>query len=576
MATVLKRSARRTSAARSGAAGTRDLSLGFTLEELIAPVINPPVQLNGTPQRKSPGKARPRGPIPLAADCRAWLAMLDPEPLTVAAAVECLTRAQAWARRAELLPTQEHAELFDAFAALARRAGELNIDADPVVHQLLAAELPLILSQWPPDKSAARQLETEGLKAWAKNAVTVLNGEGLPHARHLPAWRPLLASWTRCRAAAAGRLKFSGDDDPTQFAAAIEQTLRFLRADGRQVLGPLGRDRRIDQRNTTLLDAAARHAGSSQIQRLARLMRGASTTSRVQKKLPPASYECEWAELALMASHWGRNRNLLAAAYDGQTVRLELQAGLDLLASGPRELEVKCDGCPIPLRGPWHNVCWFSDADVDYLELQAQTEGVVVQRQMLLAKTDSFAYLADAVIAPGARHIECRSTLSLAPRVGVHPAVDSRELFLCGSNRRYSLLPLALPEWRRDRRGGELACESPAGPESAQETEARSICLSQAADGTALYAPLFIDLNGRRAAQPLTWRQLTVAQDRRNLPADVAVGYRVQAGKQQWIIYRSLGQVGNRTLLGHNLVSEFLVARFKTDGTVESLVEIEG
>jgi hypothetical protein len=33
--------------------------------------------------------------------------------------------------------------------------------------------------------------------------------------------------------------------------------------------------------------------------------------------------------------------------------------------------------------------------------------------------------------------------------------------------------------------------------------------------------------------------------------------------------------VGNRTLLGHNLVSEMLVARFDRDGEVETLLEIE-
>ena len=33
--------------------------------------------------------------------------------------------------------------------------------------------------------------------------------------------------------------------------------------------------------------------------------------------------------------------------------------------------------------------------------------------------------------------------------------------------------------------------------------------------------------------------------------------------------------VANRTVLGHNLATEFLVARFMKDGNVESLLEIE-
>ena len=53
------------------------------------------------------------------------------------------------------------------------------------------------------------------------------------------------------------------------------------------------------------------------------------------------------------------------------------------------------------------------------------------------------------------------------------------------------------------------------------------------------------------------------------------MGYRVQSGAEQWVIYRSLAERGNRTLMGQNLVSEMLVARFKTNGEIESLLEIE-
>ena len=36
-----------------------------------------------------------------------------------------------------------------------------------------------------------------------------------------------------------------------------------------------------------------------------------------------------------------------------------------------------------------------------------------------------------------------------------------------------------------------------------------------------------------------------------------------------------LGGKGNRTLLGHNLATESLIARFGKDGEVTSIVEIE-
>ena len=70
--------------------------------------------------------------------------------------------------------------------------------------------------------------------------------------------------------------------------------------------------------------------------------------------------------------------------------------------------------------------------------------------------------------------------------------------------------------------------------------------------------------------------RLTVAEAGQIQPADAAVGYRLALGKQQWLVYRSLAKPGNRTLLGHNLSTEMLVARFQDDGQVQSLIEIEG
>jgi hypothetical protein len=68
---------------------------------------------------------------------------------------------------------------------------------------------------------------------------------------------------------------------------------------------------------------------------------------------------------------------------------------------------------------------------------------------------------------------------------------------------------------------------------------------------------------------------LTVAEQRTNLPSDVAVGYRVQCGNRQWLIYRSLSRPAMRTVLGQNLASELLVTRFYRTGETASLVEIE-
>jgi hypothetical protein len=93
--------------------------------------------------------------------------------------------------------------------------------------------------------------------------------------------------------------------------------------------------------------------------------------------------------------------------------------------------------------------------------------------------------------------------------------------------------------------------------------------------GRRLYAPLLLDLNRTRVRKQRTWRRLTVGAELRPVALEAAVGYRVQIGKEQWLIYRSLAPAANRTVLGQNTVRDFLFARFNCDGHVEPLVEIE-
>jgi hypothetical protein len=153
--------------------------------------------------------------------------------------------------------------------------------------------------------------------------------------------------------------------------------------------------------------------------------------------------------------------------------------------------------------------------------------------------------------------------LPLAEAIQCQPAGETREVLLKGVKQRLAVLPLALPEWRSDVRRGELAAEG------------NQLVLRQSTVGQNLYVPLLIDLDRQRVKRGLTWRQLSVAQQRKLQPADVAVGYRAQSGRDQWLVYRSLVPPDSRTVLGQNLGTESLLARFKRDGTIKRLIEIE-
>jgi hypothetical protein len=254
----------------------------------------------------------------------------------------------------------------------------------------------------------------------------------------------------------------------------------------------------------------------------------------------------------------------LTVAYADGVTRLELAVGPEVLLSGQWDLELHADGAPIVPVSGWRAICWVSDQDCDYLELEMGfSSGLRVQRQMLLAREDKFLFLADAVLGGAERELTYRGRLPLSNRLSASAAADTRELLLDAGEAKALILPLALPEWRADRRGGGF------------DVVDGALELRRTATGCRLFAPLWIDLSRRRAREALTWRQLTVAEQRRNLPSELAVGYRVQFGRRQWLIYRSLAPAANRTVLGQNLSSEFFLGRFNRSGETKTTVEVE-
>jgi hypothetical protein len=254
----------------------------------------------------------------------------------------------------------------------------------------------------------------------------------------------------------------------------------------------------------------------------------------------------------------------LTVLFPGESCRTELACGKDVLWSGEWAFDVRINGEPVKPNGEWQELCWVSDADVDYLELQIDLDaGLRIQRHMLLARRDRILFLADAVLGTRRGHLQYHSTLPLCDGIRFRQPCETREGALIGRKRRAVVMPLALSEWQVEHDRGELL-QTTAGLE-----------LQQSVEGCSLFAPLFLDLDRERMTKPLTWRRLTVADLLRVQPDDVAVGYRATVAGRHWLIYRALGEVRNRTLMGHNLSTEMLVARFRADGEVETLMEIE-
>ncbi len=450
----------------------------------------------------------------------------------------------------------------------------------PLLHQLLAGELALTLAARLPDAKSRRRMEKSGRAAVALGLGQILDSQGVPPAEHFSILLPLLASWTRCGQLAKDLSGGAwGPCAQQRFDRVVRNVLRIARPDGQPALSPIN----LATDDGKVLDEALQISADATNRQLAAIALSPASRKTPSKpkrgaELPPASLHCEESALAVLRRGWRGDDERLVVRFARRSCQIELIASEHIALSGEWRFSLSRQGQPLEPVSDWESICWNSDADVDYLELQIKlADYVTLQRHLVLARKDRFLLLEDSVLGADIGGLEYCGIVPLGAGIEFRPATETREgLLRAGSRERGAkskstasggglaqVMPLALPEWRSDARIGQLI-GTPRGLELHQETEGRR-----------LFAPLFIDLDRARFRKRLTWRSLTVAESLAPVPADRAVGFRVAIGREQWIVYRSLGQVANRTLLGHNLSTETLVARFASDGEVAPIIEIE-
>jgi len=536
-----------------------------------------------------------------------WLKAVVRPARDVTVALESIAWAQGLPFLGKILPADDWRALAELLSSLPTDVDPQVLQDKPLVHQLLAVELVWTIAGRLPDAAFSSRLAKSGRTAISLGLSQILDRQGMLAAKHFRSLRSLLACWTRCRALARDLSEAGwGARAEQRYQRLVRNALRCNRPDGMPLLAGAVTDVKTGTDWGRELFESALQSDADETNRcLAATALPDSTpnvAARPPKKsdvLPPSSICFEDGGIAILRRNWNRDDERIAVLFSGQSSEIELVSSGRVVASGAWRFGITQQGRQLEPVSDWEVSCWYTDADVDYLELEIEvTGGVKLERQIVLAREDRFLLLADAVMSPRRCDLEYRSVLPLAPGIEFHGARESREGFLAQckavrdsaarptraarSHERVSVrggatvgektadarslaqvMPLALPEWRVEQSTGELR----AVPEGLE--------LHQATAGQRLFAPLFIDLDRSRFRRRMTWRQLTVAERLSPAPSDVAVGFRVAIGDQQWIIYRSLSARGNRTLLGHNLATDSLVARFGKDGEVTSIVEIE-
>lgn len=494
-----------------------------------------------------------------------WLLAADQRRREPAFGLQCLAWTYILPGLASELPAAVGCDALELLTSAATSMPDLNLDADPLSHQWLAGELPLTLAYQFPDLDSCRSLAAAAGKAITAGIKTLLDGDGLPAAHRLDLVRPLLACWTRClKLAWAANLQCLDKNATTHFEWFVRRALQLTRETGTPVFSSVsfGADEAaMFEAALSLIDDPEDWAIADQV------LPGREAKRRASQKqvlFPAAAANTDWGRLSILRPNWLRGGPQLILAHQDGRMRTELNCGQQTIWSGDWELEITVDGRR--LRGPsdWEHVCWHTDDDVDYLELQTDCgQGWTLQRQIVLAREDLILFAGDALLGPASGRIEYRTALPLSPPIRFDSAQETTEGRLAGRDPLALVLPLGLGEWRTAHNQGCL------------EAADGSLQLTQTAVGQRLYVPWLIDLDAKRVKRPATWRQLTVGERLEIVPADQAVAYRAQIGQQQWLFYRSLGEPGNRTVLGQNLCNEFLAASFDREGDVEDLIRID-
>ncbi len=285
--------------------------------------------------------------------------------------------------------------------------------------------------------------------------------------------------------------------------------------------------------------------------------------------MPKHSHYWEKNSIVTMRRSWRDRGCRVAVDFSSDVVWLDVlgQDGQRVL-SGDWDIKLLRKQQPVPIDVSWQEVCWFSDDDVDYLELECAVEDVCkIQRQVMLMRDEGIVYFADALIAEESDDWSIESLWTTPNDIRLHsePKTTEGKLVRSGNEEQTAalLLPVAMPEWRRSPSNAKMGFND------------STLFLQSSTQSKNLYSPLVMALRGNERPQAFTWRQLTIAEELQIQPRNVAEAYRVQVNRDQWVFYRSLTPCTRRTVMGLHLNTEFYAGRFsRSDGEFEPILEV--
>ncbi|MBI1344777.1 hypothetical protein GC163_00660 [bacterium] len=413
----------------------------------------------------------------------------------------------------------------------------------------------------------ATAIRRQATKLLGQSLTTPTDSDGTPHAELLPHFTDWLAPLLRSSlwSQQAGHSLFDPDEQQL-LSEAAEKAVALCRPDGRLALmnGSPTNALPILTFAADILNWSNANPSRTALRSLALHAAGQKETRPSAISVMPSN-QSDWARLAVLKSGWTAGSATVTVAHHQPLPQLDVTiAGIPLI-HGAWELDVRMGDTGLELADEWSCVCWESEPDADYAELQMEGPGKLrVERLVLLSRKDQFLLLADSV--SGAPHgpLALQSRFPLAPGAAVSWETRLRAGRLEHGAAKTRFLPLELP------------CDPVHSTPNRCELREEALVLEQQCYGQGLLAPLIIDFHPDRRKALIDWKKLTVSESGRVCPPDLAAGYRWRIGADQFLLYRSLKPAKMpRAVLGHHTANGLVVGRFDKQGDVEPVVMVE-
>ena len=460
------------------------------------------------------------------------------------------------------------------------------IHADPTVPVDVTlvehGEIPFVGGLVFHDIANAGNLVKAGRKIMLKELVDKTDTDGTPHAEVVPRLSLWLAPLIRATATAEHHQFSLWNSEQRQLLAnVVDRAILLCRPDGRAVLTD---GLRLDPLPMLSFAGAIFGLGlvgstGAYLEAVQRAVAGKPPRRARSEIATMPSNQSDWARFALLRSDWSVEADSVEITHHQPLPQLDVTALGRSLIHGDWNLKLTIGDTAIELADEWSCVCWQSDPDADYIELQMAGPGKLrVERLVMLSRKERFLVVADSISgAPPAesasksrtsgtssQRIEYESRLLLCEGMVGTCEGTTREGRIAGHRLKARVFPLGIPQDRVNSTPHSLTVEG------------NQIVLKHVAEGEGLFAPLVLVWHPERTRVDATWRTLTVTENGRVVSPDAAVGYRLKLGDFQLLISRSLRKSGySRACLGHHTFNETVIASFDANGNIEPILMVE-